>query len=155
MSAPLLGPSHAQITMMGHNISARIVAARARRRRQIRLTIAAGAVTVGVALSAAGIGVATAPPAVQETVFSCFPVDNPGSTVASISALDGLAHEGADRVHAALEACTYLYGFNGVQSPDPTACELPDLRLGVFPNLEKVDDEEFCRSLGLGLPPRG
>jgi len=153
MSAANLGPSPAQITIMGHNISARILAAKARRRRRARLAVAAGAVTVGVALTAAGIGVATAPPAVQATMFTCFPMDDPRSTPTGINALDGVEHEGAARVAAALAACDFVFGLDGVQTPDPTACELPDLRLGVFPNVRQVDDDEFCRDLGLGLPP--
>jgi hypothetical protein len=152
MSAPL-GPSPAQITIMGHNISARIVAAKARHRRQVRLTIAAGAVTVGVALTAAGIGVASAPPDVQAASFSCFSADDLRSTAAGVNALDGAVHEGAERVAAALAACDVVFGLDGIQTPDPTACELADLRIGVFPNVDEIEADEFCQVLGLGRPP--
>jgi len=153
MSAPQLGPTPSQITMMGHNISARIVAAKARRRRQVRVTVAAGAVALGLGITAAGIGVATAPPATRASMFSCYPADDLGSSPTGIDAFDGIVPESTERVAAALAACDYVFGVNGVPTPDPTACELPDLRLGVFPNVERVDDEEFCTSLGLGLPP--
>jgi hypothetical protein len=152
MSAPL-GPSPAQITIMGHNIEARIVAATARRRRQVRFTIAAAAVSVGVALTAAGIGVATVPPDVQAASFSCFSADDLRSTPVGVDAVDGVEHEGAARVAAALAACGVIFGLDGIQAPDPTACELADLRIGVFPNVEEIDADEFCGALGLGRPP--
>jgi len=153
MSAPQLGPSPAQITIMGHNISARIVAVKARRRRRVRMAIGAAALAIGLGVTAAGIRAATAPPAIQASMFSCYSVDDPRSDPTGIDAFDGIVHEGTDRVEAALEACSYIFGQDGVQTPGPTACELPDLRLGVFPNVEQVADDEFCASLGLGRPP--
>jgi len=153
MSAPQLGPTPSQVTMMGHNISARIVAAKARRRRRVRLTVAAGAVALGLGITAAAIGVATAPSASRASMFWCYPADDLSSSPTGIDAFDGVVPARTERVDAALAACDYVFGMNGIQTPDPTACELPDLRLGVFPNFERVDADEFCASLGLGSPP--
>jgi hypothetical protein len=152
MSAPQLGPSPAQITMMGHNISARIVAAKWRRRRRVRLTIAAAGLAAGVAVTAAGIGVAAAPPDVQARGFTCYTVDDLSGVFHVVPYPQDLpAPSPSERVAAALEMCDLGYGMNGVQAPHPTACVLPDLRIGVFPNLRGLEAGEFCESLGLGL----
>lgn len=153
MSAPPLGPSPAQITFMGHNIAARIAALRARRRRRTRLAIVGSVVAVGVALTAAGIAVATAPADVRATTFTCFTADDPGSTSVSMSLLDEqVGLEGDELVAAVLESCDIAFGMSGVTTPAPTACELADGRLGVFPNLPRLDPVAFCTSLGLGRP---
>lgn len=154
MSTPPLGPSPAQITIMGHNIAARISALRTRRRRRIRLAIAGSVVAVGVALTAAGIAVATAPADVRATTFTCFTTDDPGSTSVSMTLLEEqVGLEGDALVTAVLESCDIAFGMSGVATPAPTVCELADGRLGVFPNVRLLDPVAFCTSLGLGLPP--
>ncbi|HWH97331.1 MAG TPA: hypothetical protein VNS80_03105 [Pseudolysinimonas sp.] len=153
MSEPKLGPSNAQITFMSHNISARIAKTRVRRRRRIELGIAAGGVVVGIALTAAGILVTSAPSAVQATGYSCFVADDPRSNYA-VMPLPGDVEPpvGDERIALALEMCNVAFERDGTEAPYPTVCELPDLRLAVFPNLRAVGGTEFCTSLGLGTP---
>lgn len=154
MSDPKLGPSAAQITMMGHNISSRITALRARRRRRARLLAAAGGLVVVGALTAAVIAVRPVPEEIHGVYITCFHADDPGSTFSSSSALeDADLSTVAGRIDAALTVCDLLYGQAGVFAPAPTVCELRDLRVAVFPNQALIDDpEKFCTSLGLGLP---
>jgi len=155
MSVPGLGPSPAQITMMGRNIAARIAEATRRRRRRRRIAIGGMIVAVGLALTAAGPVVASVPPAVQDAVVVCFSDDDVRSDYASIEILPELRGARGDRlVGIAVDTCAVVYGNRGVFAPDPTVCELPDLRLGVFPNLRALDHAAFCRGLGFGLPPR-
>jgi hypothetical protein len=154
MSDPLLGPSPAQITMMGHTISARIAAAALRRRRRRRIAIATVALGVGAALTAAAIGVATAPPAAQTSGITCFLADDARGEATSTDLFDEQrGAEGAQLVTYAIEQCAVIYGLKGLETPDPVACELPDLRLAVFPNLEGTDASVLCRTLGLGPAP--
>ena len=153
MSAPHLGPSPAQVTLMGHNIAAKIVAARARRRKRVRVAIGAGVLMAGVAITAAGIAVAAAPPEVQATGYTCFATDDPNGVFHVVPYPDDLPAPAPDqRVTAALEMCALGFSMNGVQAPHPTVCELPDFRLAVFPNQFGLEAEEFCASLGLGRP---
>jgi hypothetical protein len=153
MSEPNLGPSPAQITIMGHNITARITARRTQRRRNARLALAGGALLVGVTLTAAVYAVASAPRDAQAGTFSCYSADDLGSDFSAVAFGDHAVTDAA-RVAAALEACEISYGLDGVIAAQPTACELPDLRLAVFPNVETVDDvAAFCTALGLGTPP--
>lgn len=154
MSAPTLGPSAAQITMMSHNITARIAEAARRRRRRQRIAIAGAAVGAGLAVTAAGIGVAAIAPAEQGFATSCYLTDDPRGEFTSIVFLDEQSSaDDPEPAAFAIEACAVVYGNEGVLAPDPTVCELPDLRLGVFPNARALDDAAFCRALGLGLPP--
>lgn len=154
MSAPPLGPSPAQIRLMGHNIAAEIAARRVRRRRHARIAIAAAGLAIGLVVTAAGIRVATAPADVQMTGYSCYQADDPRGISDSIGYPDDIEPPtAAERVDAAIEMCLIAFGHNGVHAPDPTVCELPDLRLGVFPNTFRVEDTELCRSLGLGPAP--
>jgi hypothetical protein len=155
MSDPKLGPSPAQIAMMGHNITARIATGAARRRRRIRAGLAATVVATGLAITAAAIGVATATPEAQAAAYFCYLADDLGADWAAFGPLDGGPPPTGNtaRVASALESCEYGFGFFGVQAPAPTACELPNLQLAVFPNLERADATTFCTSLGLGLPP--
>jgi hypothetical protein len=154
MSAPLLGPSAAQITMMGHNIAARIAEATRRRRRRRRLTVAGAVLGAGLALSAAGIGVAIAPPAVQASVVTCYFTDDTGGQFMSLNVLDEhLGASGQGRLEVAIQTCALAYGSEGVHTTDPAVCELRDLRLAVFPNADALGDDALCRKLGLGRPP--
>ena len=154
MSEPNLGPSPAQITLMGHNIVARIAARTARRRRRVRIAIAGGAIAVGLGITAATIGITAAPPEVQAIGYSCYVADDLGAEFHVMPYPDGLEPPaGAERIAAALAMCDIAFGQYGVQVPDPTVCELRDLRLAVFPNSERLDADELCTSLGLGLPP--
>ena len=155
MSEPNLGPSPAQITMMSHNIAARIEAAVRGRRKRTRVALAAGVAAVGIALRAAGVVVAIAPPEVRATGFTCFSGDDLGSDYDVIAMTDGeLPAEGAERVEAARELCLVSFGMTGVAAPAPTVCELADHRLAVFPNQARLDEDEFCVALGLGPAPR-
>ena len=153
MSEPNLGPSPAQITIMGHNIAARISTRRRQRRRTARLALAGGALLVGVTLTAAVYAVASAPREVQAGTFNCYSADALDSEFSAVWFGDH-AVTAAARIAAAVEACEISYGMDGVLAPQPTACELPDLRLAVFPNVERIDDvEAFCTALGLGTLP--
>jgi hypothetical protein len=154
MSEPNLGPSPAQITLMGHNIVAAIAARRARRRRQMRIAVAAGAVSLALGMTAGAVGISIAPTELQESAFTCFLTDDPRGAFANVQNFDDLSGmDAAERVTLALESCAIGFGDAGVPAPQPTACELRDLRLGVFPNSERLDAAELCTSLGLGLPP--
>ena len=151
MSEPQLGPSPAQITLMGHNISAKIVAARARRRKRIRLVIGGAALATVLGITGAAVAVATAPPEVQAKGYTCFAADDPAGVFHVVPYPDDLPAPAPDqRVLAALEMCALGFSMNGIQAPHPTVCTLPDLRLGVFPNTRGLEAVEFCRSLGLG-----
>jgi hypothetical protein len=154
MSEPNLGPSPAQITLMGHNIVAKIAARRARRRRRVRFAVAGGVVAVGLGITAATIGITAAPPGIQATGYSCYVADDLGADFHVMPYPDDLTPPpGPERIAAALELCDIAYGMHGVQVSDPTVCELRDLRLGVFPNTERLEPRALCTSLGLGLPP--
>ncbi|WP_395638179.1 hypothetical protein [Pseudolysinimonas sp.] len=153
MSTPL-GPSPSQITMMGHNIVAKIAARTKRRRRRVRVAVATASLGLGLGLTAAAIGVASAPPEVLSSAFSCFPSDDLNGPVAIMGSSDDLRDlDESGRLALALELCSIAFSTQGVVSPQATACELPDLRLAVFPNVGRVDAVDFCTSLGLGLPP--
>jgi hypothetical protein len=117
----------------------------------VRLAIAGGAMAVGLGITAATIGIAAAPPEVQATGYSCYVADDLGADVHVMPYPDGIEPPaGAERIAAALEMCDIAFGMNGVQVAEPTVCELRDLRLGVFPNSERLDADELCTSLGLG-----
>lgn len=153
---PALGPSPAQVARMSNRIAARIVELRRRRRRRVRVAIATGSLIVIGSLTAAGIAVSRSEPEVRAAGYSCyfsddltqqpqvigFPTDlEPPTTTAGL-------------VAAALELCDIAYGAQGITVTDPVVCELPDLRLAVFPNARALDGDELCRALGLGPPPR-
>lgn len=154
MSDPRLGPTSAQITMMGHLIHARIDDGRRRRRRR-RLTALVGglALAVGVAVTAAAIAVRPAPDDQVRYLVDCHP--EPALTE-EYSRVLYLPDEDSDVPFGsefALLQCTRIYERMGVDAPNPTVCELSDLRLGVFPNRDELPADEFCLRLGLAAPP--
>lgn len=154
MSAPGLGPSPTQIARMRARIAEGVARRTRERRRRARLTMAVSAAALAALVTAGSIVVATWPREVTAGGYLCFVADDPAATSHSIGYPTDLEppETAPERVAAALEMCAIAYGAEGITAPHPTVCELPDLRLAVFPNLRSVDDAEFCASLGLGIP---
>ncbi len=148
-----LGPSRAQIARMRGNITTLIVAEQRRQRRQLRLALSATAAVVAASLM---LGVAaTLPERITAGTYVCFTADDTGSAAHGMPyPLDLEPPDTIDgQVAAAIIVCGLAYEREGVEAPAPTVCRLADLRLAVFPNLERRDRDGFCAALGL-LDPR-
>jgi hypothetical protein len=151
-AAERLGPTPAQITMMSHNISAVIDRRASRRRRRLRAATAGVglAALLGAAITAGTMSVSRAPEQTLDDTFDCFVTPDPGGVVSRVSFLDEVTEEYGSRREFALELCETVYRNRGTDVPNPTVCELPNLRLAVFPNAGNDPDDEFCTALGLG-----
>lgn len=147
-SASQLGPSAAQITMMGHNISAAIATETRRKRRRIRLGLLGTGVATALALTAAGIAVATAPDAMRAGTFACYTADDLAADVRSIGLTEDSLDPSIPRTDLAVAACAIEYARVDIPLVDPAVCELPDGRLAVFPDVADRDDG-LCAALGL------
>lgn len=150
MTVHEIGPSAAQIALMGQRIDAGTRRIDRRRRIQTRLALAAAALGLAAAVTGAAIAVAAAGPTEQARVFDCHLTADVDGVVGRI----GFDDQGVDpgsRVELALALCADRFEVLGESVPNPTACELPDLRLAVFPNVDRLDEEDFCASLGLGV----
>lgn len=155
MTDPRLGPSPAQIDRMRRNIGDLIAARRRERSRRVRTSVIVGAAAAALVVSAASIVVVAMPPEVTAGSYACFTDDDLGATTHTIGYPDDLERPQttADQVAAAVELCAVAFHANGLEPPaDPTVCRLADLRLGVFPNAARLDDEALCTSLGLAVP---
>lgn len=145
-----LGPSRAQIARMRGNITTLIREAQRRRRRRARVALGATAAVVAASLTA-GIVASVLPDEIVAGAYVCFEADSLDATPHGMPYPVDLTPPTttAGQVEAALLLCAIAFEREGVEAPDPTVCRLPDLRLGVFPNLDRRDDREFCSSLGL------
>lgn len=150
-----LGPSSAQITIMGHNIAAAITDVARRRRRRARLVIAGTAAAIALGVSAAAIAISAVPPEYQAGTFRCYTSEDLSGPPIWISYTDPDGASSADpsgTSEIALEVCAAEYDQIGITVHNPTVCELPDLRLAVLPNARDEDPDEFCPALGFGVP---
>lgn len=155
MSDPKLGPSPAQIAMMGHNIQAQLDdRARRRRRRTRGLALGVGlALLIGGSVTAAALAVRPAPDEQIRYLVDCYPT--PAITPDDFGRVLFLPEENDDVPFGsefALMQCLRAYEREQIDAPNPTVCELADLRLGVFPNPEDIPQEQFCVALGLHAP---
>lgn len=148
MTVHEIGPSPAQIALMGQRIDAG--ARRIDRRRRIQTRIALGAAVLGLAsaVTGAAVAVAAAGAAEQARVFDCHLTADPAGDAGRIW-FDDQGIDPGSRVDLAVALCADRYELLGESVPFPTACELPDLRLAVFPNVDRLEEEAFCASLGL------
>lgn len=148
-----LGPSRAQISRMRGNITNLILSAQRRRRRRARIALVATAGVVAASLTA-GIVIRTLPDEVVAGTYLCFEADDPQAFAhGMVYPVDLTPPTSVDgQVSAALLLCATVFERENILAPDPTACRLTDLRIGVFPNLERWDDDAFCTSLGLLVP---
>lgn len=149
-----LGPSPAQVARMSDRIATRIVELRRRRRRRVRVAIATGSLLAIGSLTAAGFAVSRSEPEVRAAGYACYFADDRNTQPQVIGFPTDLEPPTTTtgQVAAALELCDIAYGAHGQTVTDPVVCELPDLRLAVFPNARALDGDEFCASLGLGDP---
>lgn len=150
MTTHELGPSAAQIALMGQRIDAGT--RRIDRVRRVRTRIAVGAAVLGLAaaITGAAVAIAAAGAPEQARVFDCHLTADPAGEAGRIW-FDDQGLDAGSRVELAVTLCADRYALLGETVPQPTACELPDLRLAVFPNVERLDEEAFCASLGLGV----
>lgn len=150
MTAADLGPSPAQITLMEQRIGART--RHLDRIRRIRTRVAVGVAVLGLAAAVTGAAVAIAAAGAPEQarVFDCHLTADPAGDAGRIG-FDDQGIDPGSRVDLAVALCADRYALLGETVPNPTACELPDLRLAVFPNVEQLSEEDFCASLGLGI----
>jgi hypothetical protein len=148
-----LGPSRAQIARMRGNITALIREAQRRRRRRARVALGATAAVVAASLTA-GIVASVLPDEVVAGAYVCFETDDPAAVAHGMPFPVDLDPPTTteDQVDAALLLCAIAFERERIDARAPTACRLPDLRLGVFPNVERRGDREFCSSLGLLTP---
>ena len=148
-----LGPSRSQVARMRGNITTLILAAQRRRRRRARLALSATAGIVAASLTV-GVVIHVLPDEIVAGAYVCFTADDPRSVSHGMPYPLDLEppQTTEDQVAAALDACAVAFAREGVSAPDPTVCRLGDLRLGVFPNIERLDGDAFCSSVGLLQP---
>lgn len=150
---PELGPSRAQVARMRGNITTLILAGQRRRRRRARIALAATAGLVAASLTA-GIVLSAIPDDVVAGTYLCFETDDPNSVPHGMPYPMDLEvpDTTAEQVSAAILLCAIAFEREQIVAPDPTVCRLVDRRLGVFPNVERLDDDAFCSALGLLQP---
>lgn len=152
MTAPQLGPTDAQISLMGHNIEMLIRTETRRRRRRTRVGLAVTALGAAVSISAASILVTPASPELQQSYFDCYTTADPSQYPVDKVVFDAAdLPSGLPRAQFAIQNCALSYEVHRVLVPNPTPCLLPDLRVGVFPNEAGEEPAAFCATLG--LPP--
>lgn len=154
MSDPKLGPSPAQIAMMGHNIQAQLGdRARRRRRRTRGLALGIGlGLLIGGSVTAAALAVRPAPAEQIRYVVDCYPAPAVSADFGRVLFLPEENDDVPFGSEFALMQCIRTYEREQIDAPNPTVCELADLRLGVFPNPEAIPREQFCVALGLHAP---
>lgn len=162
----VLPPTDQQVASMRQQVMTEIVTVTKRRRRRAGLTL--GAALLGtVALTGGAFAVTQASVQSRNNTVECFTVADLGAEHATATLADNDADTGnaltptQQRVQNAIAQCEA--GWNAVPTdadapaltvdvPHPTACQLGDGRLAVFPNQDDESTLSFCAGLELAVP---
>ena len=159
-----LGPTDSQVTKMREAVLAR---ARPRFTRRTRRVAAMASLAVaGLASAAAAVIIAPATTDQQNVSVDCYTT----ADLSSAHATTMLTDDGRDRnslrsiatrTSRALELCEADRRAvatdpgartSPVDVPNPTVCQLGDLRLAVLPNEHAIHAAAFCKKFGLQVP---
>lgn len=162
----VLPPTDQQVAAMRQHVMTEIVTVSKRRRRRAGLTL--GAALLGtVALTGGAFAVSQASVENRNNTVDCFTVADSSAEHATATIADNDANTGntltpvQQRVQNAIAQCEA--GWNAVPTdpnapdatvevPHPTACQLGDGRLAVFPNTDDESTSAFCAGLELAAP---